>query len=166
MSRRWAPWSCSWRSPYRAYRVASEKFLGLCVSLAVIAGGFAVVVIVFSHVFDLRIAAANIVAATLSAYLLATLFGAAALLAGCITGHRALAAGLSAVAAGAAYLVTSLGSLVAGVKRIRPASPFWWYTGHDPLRHGLEPLHLALLTGATLLCFVAALVAFERRDVA
>lgn len=152
--------------PVSRRRVASEKFLGLCVSLAVIAAGFGIVVVVFTHVFDLDIAASNVAAATLSAYLLAVLFGAAALLGGCLTGHRALAAGLTAVAAAAAYLLTSIGALVEGVKHFRPASPFWWYSGHDPLNHGLEPLHLALLLGVTCLCFVAALVAFNRRDVA
>ncbi|HVN51604.1 MAG TPA: ABC transporter permease subunit [Acidimicrobiales bacterium] len=150
--------------PVSRPRIASEKFLGLCASLAVIAGGFAVVVVVFSRVFDLRVGAVDIVAATASAYLLAVLFGAAALLAGCLTGHRAFAAGLAAVVAGAAYLLTSLGSLVSGIRRFRPASPFWWYSGHDPLRHGLEPLHVALLVGVTLVLFALALVAFERRD--
>jgi len=150
--------------PVSRRRVASEKFFGLCASLAVIAAGFAAVVIVFSHVFDLRIAAPNIMAATLSAYLLAVLFGAAALLAGCATGHRALAAGLAAGIAAAAYLLTSVGALVTGVKHFRPASPFWWYSGHDPLRHGIEPLHATLLIAVTAALYIAALVTFERRD--
>ncbi len=152
--------------PVSRRRVATQKYLGLCASLAVIAAGFAAVVVVFTHVFDLRVQAVNVGAATLSAYLLAALFGAVALLAGCITRHRAFAAGLTAGAAAAAYLLSSLGALVEGVKRFRPASPFWWYSGHDPLNHGIEPLHLALTLALTLACFVAALVAFERRDTA
>jgi ABC-2 type transport system permease protein len=152
--------------PISRRRVATEKFLGLCASLAVIAAGFTAVVVVFTRVFDLRVGSMNVIAAALSAYLLAVLFGAAALLAGCATGHRALAAGLSAGAAAAAYLLTSLGALVEGVKRFRPLSPFWWYSGHDPLRHGIEPLHFALLLAATAVCFTAALLIFERRDAA
>jgi ABC-2 type transport system permease protein len=152
--------------PVSRRRVAAQKYLGLCASLAVIAAGFSAVVVAFTHVFDLHVGAPNIVAATISAYLLAALFGAATLLAGCITGHRALAAGLTAGMAAAAYLLTSIGALVQGVKHFRPASPFWWYSGHDPLRHGIEPLHLILLIGATVLCFVTAIIAFERRDLA
>ena len=152
--------------PVSRRRVLSEKYLGICASLAVIAAGFAVVVVVFAHVFGLDVTAQHVVAATWSAYLLAALFGAAALLAGCVTGHRALSAGLASTAAAAAYLLTSLGALVAGIKRFRPASPFWWYSGHDPLRHGLEPLHLALLIAVTGVLFAAALVTFERRDLA
>ena len=152
--------------PVSRRRVVIEKFLGLCLSLGAIAAGFSVVVVVFTHVFDLDVDATNIAAATLSAYLLATLFGAVALLAGCLTRHRALAAGLSATAAAAAYLLSSLGALVEGVKHFRPASPFWWYSGNDPLRHGIEPLHFALTVGVTAVCFAAALVTFERRDAA
>jgi ABC-2 type transport system permease protein len=151
--------------PVSRRRVVSEKFVGLCTALAVIAGGFAAVVIVFTRVFELHVAIANIAAATLLAYLLAALFGAVALLAGCATGHRALAAGLASGVAAAGYLLTSLGALVEGVKQVRPASPFWWYSGHDPLRHGIEPLHLVLLVATALVCFAAALAVFERRDI-
>jgi ABC-2 type transport system permease protein len=150
--------------PISRRRVATEKFVGLCVSLGVIAAGFTIVVAVFTRVFDLRIATKNIAAATLLAYLLAVLFGAVALFAGCATGHRALAAGLASGTAAAAYILTSLGALVKGVRHFRPVSPFWWYSGHDPLRNGIEPLHLALLIAVTLLCFAAAVLTFQRRD--
>ena len=125
--------------PVSRRRVASEKFAGLCVSSAVIAGGFAVVAVVFARVFDVRVGSVHLVAATFSAWVLAVLFGAVALLAGCITGHRALAAGVAAGSAAAAYLLSTLGALVEGVKRFRPASPFWWYSGHDPLAAGSSP---------------------------
>ena len=89
----------------------------------------------------------GLAAATLMAYVLAVLFGAIALLVGCLTGHRALAAGVASGAALAAYLLTSIAALVAGLKPFRPLSPFWWYSGNDPLRHGLDPLHVGLLVG-------------------
>ncbi len=152
--------------PVSRRRVVMEKFAGLATSLLVIASGFAVVVIVFSRVFDLRIGVVHIVAATFSAYLLALLFGGLTLLVGCLTGHKALAAGVSSGVAAAMYLLSSLGALVEGVKHLRPVSPFWWYSGNDPLRHGLDPLHVGLLLTVTLVCFAAALAAFERRDVA
>ena len=55
----------------------------------------------------------------------------------------ALAAGVASGAALAAYLLTSIAALVAGLKPFRPLSPFWWYSGNDPLRHGLDVLHVA-----------------------
>jgi len=152
--------------PVSRTQVLTQKFAALCASLALITVAFAGVLVICSSVFDLRVAVSGLAAATLSAYMLGALFGAIALLAGCMTGHRALAAGVAAGSAVGAYLLTSLAALVEGLKRFRPASPFWWYSGNDPLRHGLQPLHVGLLAGATLICVAAAAIAFYRRDLA
>jgi ABC-2 type transport system permease protein len=152
--------------PVSRTRVLLEKFLGLCTALALITASFAIVLVAFTRVFALHVAAPHLLAATASAYVLATLFGAIALLAGGMSGHRGLAAGIASATAIAAYLLSSLAALVEGLKRFRPISPFWWYSGHDPLRHGLEPLHFALLVSATLVCLAAAVVTFRQRDLA
>jgi ABC-2 type transport system permease protein len=152
--------------PVSRRRVLLEKYVGLCTSLAVISLAFVAVLVVSTRLFDLGVAAPNLLAATASAYLLAVMFGAVTLLAGCLTAHRAFAAGIASAAAIAAYLLSSLAALVDALRRFRPLSPFWWYSGHDPLRHGLEPLHVGLLVTATLLCVVAAVVVFDRRDLA
>jgi ABC-2 type transport system permease protein len=152
--------------PVSRRRVLLEKYLGLCASLAVISLAFVAVLIMSTRLFDVSVAAPNLVAATVSAYLLGVMFGAVSLLAGTFTAHRALAAGIASAAAIAAYLLSSLAALVNALKRFRPLSPFWWYSGHDPLRRGLEPLHVGLLVAATLVCVAAAVVVFDRRDVA
>ena len=150
--------------PVSRRRVVLEKYGGLCASLAVISAAFAVALVASARAFDLEVGVANQLAAIASAYVLALLFGAVALLAGCASGHRALAAGVASALAIAAYLLSSLAALVDVLKRFRPLSPFWWYSGHDPLRQGLEPLHIGLLAGATLVCIVAATMVFDRRD--
>ena len=61
---------------------------------------------------------------------------------------------------------STLAALVSGLQRFRPLSPFWWYSGNDPLHRGLEPLHIALLVGTTLVCIATAVLVFQRRDVA
>lgn len=152
--------------PVSRTRVLLEKYLGLCTSLAVITASFALVLVTFTRVFAVHVAVSHLLAATASAYVLATLFGAVAVLAGSLTGHRAFAAGIASATAVAAYLLSSLAALVEGLKRFRPISPFWWYSGHDPLRQGIEPLHIALLVATTLLCVAAAVITFERRDLA
>ncbi len=152
--------------PISRTRVLTEKYAALCTSLGLITVVFAGVLIFCSSVFDVGVGVSGLLAATFSAYALAILFGAIAMLAGCMTGHRALAAGVAAGSAVGAYLLTSLAALVEGLKRFRPVSPFWWYAGNDPLRRGLQPLHVGLLVGATLLCMVAAVIAFDRRDLA
>lgn len=150
--------------PVSRTRVLLEKYLGICIALGTITVVFAVALVVSTGVFDLHIGTANLLGATASALVLAALFGAIALLAGSITRHRALAAGIASAAAVAAYLLSSLAALVEGLKTFRPISPFWWYSGNDPLRHGLDPLHLLLLVGVTLVCVAAATVTFVRRD--
>jgi ABC-2 type transport system permease protein len=150
--------------PVSRRRALLEKCMGLCTSLLVVTASFTVALVVSTRVFAVHVAAPHLLAATASAYLLAALFGAIALLVGCITAHRALAAGIAAAAAVAAYLLSSLAALVAGLKPFRPMSPFWWYSGHDPLRQGLEPLHIMLLVSTTLLCIAAAVAVFDRRD--
>ena len=152
--------------PVSRRRVLVEKYAAACASLAVITVAFVVVLIAFTRVFDIHVAVLHLVAGCVSAYVLATLFGGVALFAGCATGHRALAAGVAAAAAIAAYLLSSLATLVEGLRRFRPVSPFWWYSGHEPLRRGLEPLHVALLCAVTIVFVVASAVVFERRDLA
>jgi ABC-2 type transport system permease protein len=150
--------------PVSRRRVVLEKYLGLCTSLGVITVSFAAVLVVCTRVFGLHVSVLHLLAATTSAFALAALFGAVTLLAGSITGHRALAAGIASAVAIAAFLLSSLAALVGGLKRFRPVSPFWWYSGHDPLQRGLEPLHVVLLVAATVVCLVAAVVTFGRRD--
>jgi ABC-2 type transport system permease protein len=150
--------------PVSRRRALIEKCMGLWTSLLVVTASFAVVLVVSTRVFAVHVAAPHLLAATASAYLLAALFGAIALLVGCITAHRALAAGIASAAAVAAYLLSSLAGLVAGLKPFRPMSPFWWYSGHDPLRQGLEPLHIMLLVATTFICLAAAVTVFDRRD--
>jgi ABC-2 type transport system permease protein len=150
--------------PVSRTRVLVEKSLGLGTALAVITVAFALVLIAFARVFAVHVAAPHLLAATLSAFLLAALFGAIALLAGAATGHRPLAAGIASALALAAFLLSSLAALVEGLKRFRPLSPFWWYSGHDPLRHGLEPLHVTLLVAAIVVVTSVAIAVFGRRD--
>lgn len=152
--------------PVSRTRVLVQKYTALCASLGLISVIYTVVLIVSNNAFDLHVAVSGLAAATLSAYVLGMLFGAVALLMGCLTGHRALAAGVASGSALAAYLLTSIAALVEGLKRFRPLSPFWWYSGNDPLRHGLDLSHVGLLVGATLLCLTAAVIAFDRRDLA
>ena len=152
--------------PVSRARVLADKYLALCASLGLITAVYTVVLIAGSNAFELHVRVSGLVAATLMAYVLALLFGAVAVLVGCLTGHRALAAGVASGAALAAYLLTSLAALVEGLQPLRPLSPFWWYSGNDPLRQGLDLLHVGLLVGATLVCVAAAVVAFDRRDLA
>jgi ABC-2 type transport system permease protein len=150
--------------PVSRTRILLEKYAGVCVSLAVITASFVVALIAFTRAFDVEVSIPNLLAITVSAYMLAALYGAVALFVGGLTGHRALAAGVASAAAVGGYLLSSLGQLVHGLRSFRPASPFWWYSGNDPLHSGFSLLHIALLLAATFVSLLAALLAFNYRD--
>jgi len=114
---------------------------------------------------DMSISAGHLAAATLSAVLLALAFGAIAVLLGAATGRRAVAVGLTAAVAVAAYLVNGLAPLVHALEVPQKLSPFYHYAAGDPLRHGLSWSHLAVLVAIAVVATALAPVVFSRRDV-
>jgi ABC-2 type transport system permease protein len=82
------------------------------------------------------------------------------------TGRRALAAAAAAGLAIAGFLVNSLSSLAEGLRPWRPLMLFYQYAGNDPLRRGLDLGDAAVLLGFAATMALAALVAFQRRDLA
>jgi hypothetical protein len=60
--------------------------------------------------------------------------------------------------------VNALAAQVSGLDPMRPLSPFRWYLDPDPLTTPLRPVNVLVLIGIAAVAFVAALVAFDRRD--
>jgi ABC-2 type transport system permease protein len=115
-------------------------------------------------VFDMGVSAANLLAASVTAGALGLTFGAVAFLLGAATGRRALAIGITAALAVAAYLVNALAALVSGLGPLQKASPFYHYAVGDPLRQGIAPAHAAILIAIAAISAVAGIALFERRD--
>jgi ABC-2 type transport system permease protein len=112
------------------------------------------------------ISAGHLAAATLSAVLLAVAYGAIAVLLGAATGKRAVAIGLTAAAAVAAYLVNGLAPLVHALEVPQKLSPFYHYAVGDPLRNGISFTHLGILVAIAVVATALAPWFFGRRDVA
>jgi ABC-2 type transport system permease protein len=98
--------------------------------------------------------------------LLALVFGTMALAAGAATGHPALSRALPAVVAVLAYIVNGLAPVVSWLKPAQKFSPFYQYSGHDPLRHGLSWPATLVAVSTILVLAAIAVAAFRRRDVA
>ena len=90
--------------------------------------------------------------------------GAVALACGACTGRKAPAAGVSAAVAVAGWLVNGFAPLVGGIEWLKYLSPFYYYTGHDPLAQGLELGDLAVLGLLAVTLTVVAVVGITRRD--
>jgi ABC-2 type transport system permease protein len=55
--------------------------------------------------------------------------------------------------------------MVAWLEPVRHLSPFFQYTGHDPLRTGLSPTAVTVTLVSIVILDAAAVWAFRRRDV-
>jgi ABC-2 type transport system permease protein len=153
-------------NPISRRRLLLEKLGALVAEIAVLALVLWLALLVGDEIVGMDVSAAHLAAATASAGLLAIAFGAIATLAGALRGHRGVAIGVSAALAVASYLVNSLAALVDFLEPFRQGSPFYHYVASDPLRHGLGPGHTAFLVGLALVAAVAAVIAFDRRDLA
>jgi ABC-2 type transport system permease protein len=63
------------------------------------------------------------------------------------------------------YMLNSLAELVEGLRQYNYVSPIYYYAWAEPLVRTPKYDHMLILTGTGLLFFVAAILAFERREV-
>ena len=151
-------------NPVSRRRVATEKLGALAAEVALLGVVLWLSLLVGVRAASMHISAAHLAAATFSTVLLALAYGALALLVGAATGRRAAAVGVAAALGVAAYLVSSLATLVDALKPIRYASPFYHYAASDPLRHGLALQHVGFLVLVALVAAALAVAVFDRRD--
>ena len=153
-------------TPTPRRRVVVDKFL------AMLAGGAFLALMLWLSVpltgppFELRVDLGNLVAAVLMCYLLAMAFGGIALAVGAGSGRRGLAIGVAAGVAAASWLVDLLVPSVAAISFLQYLSPIHYYLDPEPMMNGLGIVGSLVLAGIALGSFVAAIVLFERRDLA
>jgi ABC-2 type transport system permease protein len=124
-----------------------------------------VLVLVVSAAANLDLSTGGIAAATLALGALGLLFGSIALLAGAITGRRALALSVTGAVAVFAYLCNSILAKTSAGAFFEAISPFHWAYGNDPLVNGVSLPGIGLLLGFSVLFVLIALTLFDRRDV-
>jgi len=150
--------------PIPRWRVVLEKFVALVIGSVLLAlalfGGLAVGALVAG----VRLHLDGVAAIIASAVLMALLFGALALWVGALTGRRTFSIGLAFAVAIAAYFLYSFSQLADVLRPFQPLSPFTYYIGDNPFVNGLVPANVAVLGLTTLVFFILAVVAFQRRD--
>ncbi|MEV8632674.1 ABC transporter permease subunit [Streptosporangium sp. NPDC051023] len=107
----------------------------------------------------------NIAAAHAGLYLLVLLFGTVTVAVGAATGRKGLALAVTGVWAVGGYVVETLGRDVAAISWLRWLSPFHYYLDGKPLYQGFPFGDYGVLAGVTVLLLLAAMLAFDRRDV-
>jgi ABC-2 type transport system permease protein len=152
--------------PVRRRDIVLEKLGAMVMTTSGVGAVLWLAVVVLGPPFDLHVSLGNLAAACLAAVLLGLVFGATALFLGCLLGRRGLAIALTGAAAVVLYLVDLLAPQVEGVRWLETLSPFHYYLGPNPLVNGLPARSAALLVGLIAAFAIAAVAAFDRRDVA
>ena len=151
-------------NPISRQRLVLDKLAALVAEALLLASVLLCALLVGDAAAGMHVSAAHLAEAVVSALLLATGFGAIALLTGAATGRRAPSIGIPVALAVAAYVVNSLAPLVHALEPLQKASPFYHYSVSDPLRHGLELTHVGFLVAVFTAAAIAAPIVFERRD--
>jgi ABC-2 type transport system permease protein len=129
--------------------VALGTFLGLVVGVAVAGGGISV-----GHLGALALHLAFFGCAV----------GAVALALAAATGRKPVASGGAAAFAILGFLINGFAPLVDGIAWLKYLSPFYYYSGHDPIGHGVDLGHLAVLGAAAIALTAVAMARIGRRD--
>jgi ABC-2 type transport system permease protein len=153
-------------TPVRRRRVLLDKFGAMVVATLGLTVVMWLSVLVIGPPFDLRPGLEGFTAMSLNTFLLGLAFGSLALAIGASTGHKALAIGVPAGIAVGSFIVNALGPSVDWLEPFRLASPFYYYSGGDPILSGLDPAHASVLAAISVVSVGYALWAFERRDLA
>jgi ABC-2 type transport system permease protein len=152
-------------NPISRTRLVLDKLAAMVFGTLLLAAVTAAALIGEGALADMNLPAGNVAAAMLHMALLALVFGALALAVGAVTGHPVLSRALPAVLAVLAYIVNGLGPIVSWLEPFQKLSPFYQYSGHDPLRHGLSVTSVAISVTTVVVLAVVAAWGFRRRDV-
>ncbi|MEV0292623.1 ABC transporter permease subunit [Nocardia sp. NPDC050710] len=143
-----------------------QRFAALAVQTGIVTTVFTFAVIAGADAGRMGIPTGNIVAGCVGLGLLTLVVGTVTLLMGAITGKRALTLGLASLVALSAYLANNLGGMFDGADWLRKLSPFSYAIGNSPLVNGWSAVDLAVLAALIAVGLTAALIAFDRRDLA
>ncbi|HET8989341.1 MAG TPA: ABC transporter permease subunit [Humibacillus sp.] len=152
-------------APVSRRRIVVEKAVAMVVGTFGLSALLGVSLVVEGRFADMDLPTAEVAAAMLHLAFLGLVFGAMALAIGCLTGQAGLSKAVPAVVAVVTYVVNGLGGMVTWLEPLQRYSPFFQFSGHDPLRNGISwpAVAVAFVTVAVLV--VLAVVGFERRDV-
>lgn len=112
---------------------------------------------------DTELDLAGTTAASVHLLLLAVFFGGVSLAVGAATGRPDLAVGVGGGLAVLSYLASSMLPL-ADLDSWAQLSPWYYYSGGDPLSEGIVPAHLAVLAVLSAIAVAVAYRTFRTRD--
>ena len=101
---------------------------------------------------------------SISSTLLGLTFGTLGFAIGCVTGNKGLSISIAAAAAVGTWLFNALSNIVDVMEPAKWVSPFYYYSGANPLANGLNLAHAAALLATIAVLAVVGYFGFQRRD--
>ena len=151
--------------PVRRSRVVLERAGTIAAMSAAVGVAAWVALMTVGAAVGLGLGAGRLAGAVVLVVALSWAMGAVGLLAGCVTGHRGLSAGIGGAVAVGGFLLESLAPLSTAIERFRWLSPFHYAMGGRALERGLRWADLAALVGLSLVLVAGSAWALDRRDV-
>jgi ABC-2 type transport system permease protein len=153
--------------PVSRTSLALQRITAVAASLAIVSGAvLAALVGVRGPAGMERVSIGGLAATCLQLWLFGLVFAALAYAVGAATGRKAYALGVSAVVAVLAYLADSFLVQVDALRWTEKLSPFQWFLGGEPLKHGLQGSGSALLLSVAVVLAALGTWRFDRRDLA
>jgi ABC-2 type transport system permease protein len=153
--------------PVSRIALALQRFVAITAVMLVIAGVMCATVIAlrgpgqFTALSPGRILAICVQLALFGLFFAGLGFGV-----GAWTGRRVYAIAVGAVVAVVGYLADSFFTQIDGLKWTEKFSPFDWYLGGEPLKHGVQWGDAGLLLGLCALFVALGTMRYNRRDIA
>lgn len=152
--------------PVERWQVIAQRWLAMVVSLSVVGAVLLLTMTAMAGVLTFEgVDVAGQAAATLQMVLLGLVFGSLALAVGAATGSRGLALGAVAAIGVLTYFANTLGPSVDAIAWTRDVSPFHYYSGGQPLLHGLQLGDAGILLAASAVLLGLGGLALQRRDI-
>lgn len=152
--------------PVSRTRLVVQRFAALAAGAGFIGLAVFVMMMVVRGPAELGdVAVADFAAQCLNLVLLGITFGALAVCLGGFTGHRALVFGVTGGAGVLAYAANAFGGQI-GLSWTERLSPFHYYIGGEPLKHGFQWADAGILAAVSALLVAAGTYRFNHRDIA
>lgn len=152
--------------PVPRTRIVWQRALALTIVMAMAGLVVFLTLLAIRPVAELdAIPAGNLAAAAAHLALLGLTYGTVALAVGALTGRRGVALAVTAVIAVFGYIGNTVAAGIDGLSWLQDISPFFYYSGGEPLRNGMQWGHAAVLLGISAVLVLVAMISFNRRDV-
>lgn len=149
--------------PLTRTSVLTSKVVSVLITLAFAILVFWAAIAISVSLVEIELGIGDVAAASVHLFFLAAFFGSVALAVGAATGRPEMALAVGGGLAVLSWLSKSMLEL-ADLDRWAQLSPWYYYSGSNPLTEGIDYTHLLVLAGLTVIAMVLAYRTFTARD--